>query len=271
MGKLGSGAMNYASDLDLVFAYDPGAFDEPAAAQGFYQRLVRRLLYVLGASGERGKLYEVDLRLRPRGRASTLAVTLEELQRYLSTEAGFWERLAGCRARVLNGDAPAGVQARHILDAFVYGDGADAGQTLEMRERLERESPRNALKRGPGGTLDVEFLLAHLQLKHAAQVPALKQPDLWEVLAVTREQGLIDPPSYDAIAGSYAFLRQVVNRLQILDGVSRHELPQGDALEVFARRMGYRGGGGLSAAEQLSEELQWHRHNARQMLEKYVT
>ena len=270
MGKLGSGAMNYASDLDLVFAYDPGAFDDPGAAQTFYTRVVRRLLSLLSSTGERGKLYEVDMRLRPRGRASTLAVTLDELQRYLSTEAGFWERLAGCRARVLNPDAPAGMQAQHIFDQFVYGAGADAAETRSMRERLEGESPRNALKRGAGGTLDAEFLLAHLQLKHAREIPALKQPDLWEVLGVARNNGLIDERSYDAIAGSYAYLRQVVNRVQILDGVSRHELPEGDALEVFARRMGYSSGGGMTAADQLSEELEWHRHTARQMFDKFV-
>jgi glutamate-ammonia-ligase adenylyltransferase len=270
MGKLGSGAMNYASDLDLVFAYEPAAFADPARAQAFYAKVVRRLLQLLGASGERGRLYEVDLRLRPRGGAGTLAVSLDELQRYLHGEAGFWERLAGCRARVLNPDAPASARAQRIFDEFVYGQGADAAQTRAMRERLERESARNALKRGSGGTLDIEFLLAHLQLKHAASIPALKQPDLWEVLAVAREHGLIDPRSFDAISGSYAFLRQVVNRLQVLDGVSRHELPEGDGLEVFAKRMGYRAGGDMKAADQLMEELDWHRHNARKMFDKYV-
>ncbi|MEZ5991405.1 MAG: bifunctional [glutamate--ammonia ligase]-adenylyl-L-tyrosine phosphorylase/[glutamate--ammonia-ligase] adenylyltransferase [Planctomycetota bacterium] len=270
MGKLGAGALNYASDLDLVFVYDPGAFDELSTAQAFYSKVVRRLLSLLGSSGERGKLYEVDLRLRPRGGASSLAVTLDELQRYLKTEAGFWERLAACRARVLNPDAPAGAVARKIFDEFIYGGGANAEETRAMRTRLEQESPRNALKRGYGGTLDIEFLLAHLQLKHAEQIPALRQPDLWEVLEVAREHELIDPRSYDAISGAYAFLRQVVNRVQILNGVSVHELPEGDELEVFAMRMGYSAGGTMTAANQLMEELDWHRNNARQAFDQFV-
>ena len=90
------------------------------------------------------------------------------------------------------------------------------------------------------------------------------------MLAIARDHALIDARSYDAIAGSYAYLRQVVNRLQILDGVSRHELPDGDELEAFARRMGYSSGGGLGATGQLSEELEWHRHSARKMFDKYV-
>jgi glutamate-ammonia-ligase adenylyltransferase len=269
MGKLGSGAMNYASDLDLVFAYDPTAFEDHAAAQSFYAKVVRRLLSLLGSSGERGKLYEVDMRLRPRGGKSTLAVTLDELRNYLQSEAGFWERLAGCRARVLNPDASAGALAKAIFEQFVY-QGADAQQTLAMRERLERESSSSPLKRGAGGTLDIEFLLAHLQLKHADRVPALKQADLWEVLHVARDQGIVDARSFDTISGAYAYLRAVVNRLQILDGQSRHELPKDPELEVFARRMGYRSSGGLTAADQLTEELDWHRTQARAMFAKYV-
>ena len=270
MGKLGAGAMNYASDLDLVFAYDPAAFEDHAVAQTFYTKVVRKMLSILSSTGERGKLYEVDLRLRPRGGASNLAVTLTEMDSYLRKEAGFWERLAGCRARVLNPDGVAGAQAVKIFEQFVYGGDADARQTLDMRARLEQESPRNALKRGEGGTLDIEFLLAHLQLKHAKDIPALREPDLWEVLEVAREHGLVDDRAYDMIAGSYAFLRQVVNRLQILDGVSRHELPEGDALEVFAMRMGYRPGAAMNATDQLMEELNWHRSNARAVFERYV-
>jgi glutamate-ammonia-ligase adenylyltransferase len=269
MGKLGSGAMNYASDLDLVFAYDPGAFEDAGAAQSFYSKVVRRLLSLLGASGERGKLYEVDLRLRPRGGKGALAVTLDELRGYLATEAGFWERLAGCRARVLNPDASGGAAAKAIFEDFVY-KGADAQQTLAMRERLERESQTSPLKRGAGGTLDIEFLLAHLQLKHADKVPALKQADLWEVLHVARDAGIVDARSFDTISGAYAYLRAVVNRLQILDGQSRHELPKGPEIEVFARRMGYRSSGGLSAADQLTEELNWHRRAAREMFTRFV-
>lgn len=271
MGKLGAGAMNYASDLDLVFAYDPAAFEDHATAQAFYSKVVRKVLNLLSSTGERGKLYEVDLRLRPRGGASTLAVTLDEMEKYLQTEAGFWERLAGCRARVLNPDGVAGARAVQVFEKFVYGGEPDAQQTLDMRARLEQESPRNALKRGRGGTLDIEFLLAHLQLKHAKDIPALRQPDLWEVLEVAREHGLVDARLYDMIAGSYAFLRQVVNRLQILDGVSRHELPEGEELEVFAMRMGYRPGGGMNATDQLMEELDWHRDNARAAFTQVVS
>jgi glutamate-ammonia-ligase adenylyltransferase len=139
-----------------------------------------------------------------------------------------------------------------------------------MRERLEKESRRNTLKRGRGGTLDIEFLIAHLQLKHAAAIPALKQPDLWEALNVLREHRIVDDHDFDTISGAYAFLRQVVNRVQILDGNSSHELPEGPAREVFAKRMGYRSSGGFNALDQLNEELTWHQNSARAMYDNYV-
>jgi glutamate-ammonia-ligase adenylyltransferase len=149
-----------------------------------------------------------------------------------------------------------------VLEDFVYGAPVDVTATREMRERLEAESTTSGLKHGRGGTLDIEFLLAHLQMKHD-----VRQPGVWEALDELHAKGVVDAPDRDAIAGAYAFLRQTVNRMQILDGMSRHELPEGTALEVFARRMGYQGD--LPAA-QLTEELDWHRNNARRLYEKYV-
>jgi len=268
MGKLGSGALNYASDLDLVFTYEPGAI-EPAAEPAFYARAVRRALDTLTSSGERGKLYDVDLRLRPHGSKGTLVVTLEELGRYLATEAGFWERIAACRSRVLRPQGQAGRHADALLRAFCYA-GGNAAQVREMRARLEETGQPHDLKRGAGGTLDVEFLLAHLQLTHGAQVPELQQPDVFKVLAACREHGLIDSRSHDAISESYAFLRQCLNRMQLCDGKPHDELPQGPGLETFAQRMGYKPGGGQSAAEQLSAELDWHRGAARKAFERFV-
>jgi [glutamine synthetase] adenylyltransferase / [glutamine synthetase]-adenylyl-L-tyrosine phosphorylase len=264
MGKLGSRAMNYASDLDLVFAYDPAGFDDASAAQAFYNRVARRARDLLGQSGERGRLYEVDLRLRPRGGAGSVAVSLPELERYLRQEAGYWERIAATRARVLDTSTAAGRRAQELLDEFAFGTPVEAGSMRQMRDRLASESARNALKRGEGGTLDIEFLLAHLQMRHG-----LRQPVMWEALDELQQAGHISAAEHDAIAGSYAYLRQVVNRLQLLDGVSRHELPQGEELEAFARRMGY-APGMHSPASQLMEELDWHRRCARELYNRFV-
>ena len=139
-----------------------------------------------------------------------------------------------------------------------------------MRSRIEANAGANDLKRAEGGLLDVEFLLAHLQLAHGKEIEALRQPGVFEALEAARDAGLIDALAHDELLGAYAFLRQVVNRMQILDGRPHDELPEGDALEVLARRVGYSAGGTLSAAQQLMEELDWHRKTTRRAFERYV-
>ena len=267
MGKLGSGALHYASDLDLVFAYQPGAI-EPAAEPAFYTRVVRRVIDTL-ASGGAERLYDVDLRLRPHGSKGALCVSLDELERYLAQSAVFWERVAACRSRLLWPNNQSGHRAAEAVSGFCYA-GSDAVQVRELRARLEQSGSPHDLKRGRGGTLDIEFLLSHLQLVHGAAVPALRQPDVFEALAACREHGLIDARSHDSIIESYVFVRQCINRMQLWDGQPHDNLPQGRELEVFAQRMGYKAGGGQSAAGQLVDELEWHRSAARKAYERFV-
>ncbi|MCC6573542.1 MAG: hypothetical protein IT462_07105 [Planctomycetes bacterium] len=268
MGKLGSRALSYASDLDLVFVYDPAAC---ADAQRFYTRVARRLLELLGEGSERGLLYKVDFRLRPRGRQSSLAVSFDELQRYFSEEGEYWERLALCRARVLFGLGHAfSDRVAKLIDDFCYSGGAVANNTREMRLKLQRDAGEDSLKRGVGGLLDVEFVIQHLQLKHGGDAVRLREPGLFEALEAARGLGFLDARTCDAMIGAYAFLRQAQNRRQLMDGASHGGLPQGDEMETFARRLGYVRVGVLSAADQFKEELAYHRRNARNAFDAVV-
>ena len=140
MGKLGSREMTAASDLDLIVIYD---FAEGAAASDgrrplapalYYARLTQRLVAALTAPTKAGRLYEVDLRLRPSGRQGPLATSLSAFARYQREEAETWEHMALTRARVVAGDADAG--ARH------RGGGArDAAAARAIRPRSLATSP----------------------------------------------------------------------------------------------------------------------------------
>lgn len=278
MGKLGARALNYASDLDLVLVYEPGAFAEGdgTAAQTFYSAVARGLVDLLATPRERGLLWKIDLRLRPRGRSGALAVSIDKLREYVSPQTGealFWERLASCRARVLdNVGAAAAPRVTKIFHDFVYEAPLEdaAARTREMRERIEKQASAGDLKKGRGGLLDIEFLVGFLQLEHGPRIPALRTADFFEAFHLLPAEGLLDQRTHDALADAYAFLRQASNRLQLLDGRSVDALPEGDELETFARRMGFSAGGGLTAAEQLLEELEWHRHHARRAFTRYV-
>jgi glutamate-ammonia-ligase adenylyltransferase len=273
MGKLGSRALNYASDLDLVFVYDTQAFAEAERerALAFYPRAVRALIELISGSSEHGPLYALDLRLRPHGRKGAVAVSIEELERYFASEAQFWERLALTRARVIFGQGELAARVNAALERFCYTPaGNEAEQTREMRARVIKSADKSDLKRGQGGLHDVEFLVEFLQLKHGATKPALRQSGMFEALDACAEEGLLDLATHDALLDAYAFIRQVQNRMQLLDGQSHDGLPQGEEAELFARRAGYVAAGGMSASQQLAQELDYHRRNCRAAFDKYV-
>ena len=110
MGKFGSREMTAASDLDLIVIYDyldaaaesDGA--RPLVSSVYYTRLTQRLIAALTVPTRSGKLYEVDLRLRPSGRKGPLATQFSAFARYQSAEAETWEHMALTRARVVAGD-----------------------------------------------------------------------------------------------------------------------------------------------------------------------
>lgn len=267
MGKLGAGALNYASDLDLVFVYTSDAFVDTSTAKAFYARVVRRVKDLMAAHGDFRKLYEIDLRLRPHGGSSSLAVSVEEFEKYLKGGAGFWERIAATRSRVICPSENLAQFLNNTLHNFAFKDGPDADATRNMRLKIERGGKQNLLKRGPGGTLDVEFLIAHLQQKHAEEVPELREPDLIRCLQVLLEKQLISAEDFDTLSGGYAYLRQVVNRLQVLDGVSQHEIIDDERAEIFSRRLGYKG---EATGQEFLDELNWHRAEIRKVFDRLL-
>ena len=109
LGKLGSREMTAASDLDLILIYDFPAErrrirpDEPLGAALYYSRLTQRLLAALTAPTKAGRLYEVDMRLRPSGRKGPLATQFSAFVLYQRDEAETWEHMALTRARVDRG------------------------------------------------------------------------------------------------------------------------------------------------------------------------
>ena len=109
MGKLGGLELSYGSDLDLVFVFD-GANGQTAGPKlientRFYTRLAQRVVHVLSAQTYAGRLYEVDLRLRPDGDSGLVATTLPALRRYQLESAWVWEHQALVRSRVVAGDS----------------------------------------------------------------------------------------------------------------------------------------------------------------------
>jgi glutamate-ammonia-ligase adenylyltransferase len=168
MGSMGAARLNAGSDLDLIVIYDAEGVEmsegpRPLAARPYYARLTQALVTALTAQMPEGRLYEVDMRLRPSGRQGPVATSLASFRSYQEHEAWTWEHLALTRARVLAGEPMlAGeVEAlrREILGAKGQGPQVRA-DVAAMRARVQEAKPAQGgwdAKNGAGRIMDIEL------------------------------------------------------------------------------------------------------------------
>ena len=189
MGKLGGREPNYHSDLDLIFVYECDGHTrhprsnrqhETTTNQHFFSQLGQRIIKVVTHMGPFGRLYDLDSRLRPTGKNGLLAVSLDELERYFAEGRGqLWERQALCKARPIFGTADARQRAMRTVQRCIAcrpWQPDNAAEIRRMRMRLQETASPHNLKRGPGGTVDIEFTVQMLQLKHAVSHPRGARP-----------------------------------------------------------------------------------------------
>jgi len=183
LGKLGSREMTAASDLDLILIYDfpPDASEsngqKPLGAAVYYSRLTQRLLAALTAPTKAGRLYEVDMRLRPSGRKGPLATQFSAFALYQRNEAETWEHMALTRARVIAGDASLAADiAEAVRDTIVRKrDPAKiVREVRSMRALIAAEKGDRDpwdLKLVAGGLMDIEFVAQYLSLAFGHALP----------------------------------------------------------------------------------------------------
>ena len=188
MGKLGGREMSPGSDLDLILIYNHSegvtASDgpKPLAPTVYYTRLTQRLIGALSALTPQGRLYEVDMRLRPSGNAGPVATHLQAFHQYQQKDAWTWEHMALTRARVVSGPRALTLaivnKNREILSQS--RDTASLREDiLEMRRKIAASHPPAGpldVKYRRGGLVDIEFTTQYLQLKHAQDLPDILSP-----------------------------------------------------------------------------------------------
>lgn len=242
MGKFGGRELNYLSDLDVVFLYEAdgrtqppkrGRGVEPTTNQHYFSELGQRVIKTSNFLGPHGRLYEIDPRLRPTGRSGPLATSLEELQRYFASGDGqLWERQALCRSRVVYGSPEATKRAMDVIAEAAYGPEWSAGNAEEirsMRKKLEDTVPKNNLKRGFGGLVDIEFAVQLLQLRFAGNDESLRQSNTLDAIAALAEAGHLSVKDSEFFDDSYRFLRTMEARLQLMQSATPSELPRDEA------------------------------------------
>ncbi len=203
-GKLGSREMTVSSDLDLMFIYDcPPDVSEsdgrkPLSPGQYYARLCQRFIGAITAPTGEGRLYEVDMRLRPAGSAGPIASSLEAFTKYQQTDAWTWEYQALTRARVVCAEGDLGARFEDVMRSvlMVQRDGDKIrADVAEMRTRLRKEHGTDdvwSVKNLEGGLVDIEFIAQYLQLRHASEHPEILAGDTMSVLMRAGDTGLID-------------------------------------------------------------------------------
>jgi glutamate-ammonia-ligase adenylyltransferase len=147
---------------------------------------------------------------------------------FQSGEGQLWERLALCKSRVIVGSPDAAERAMSAVTEAIYGRPwrpQDAVEIQEMRQRLrESASPQN-LKRAAGGTMDAEFIVQMMQLKHGCELPQIRLPGTLAALEALHKAGLLAAADANYLAASYRFQRSVEARIRLMDSAGRHEFP----------------------------------------------
>ena len=248
MGKLGSREMNAASDLDLILIFDFDAARPDSNgprklhAVTYYARLTQRLVSALTVATRRGKLYDVDLRLRPSGGKGPLATQARGFLAYQTSQAETWEHMALTRARFVAGDAAFGsVIERAIRAVLARAANPDIlrRDVAAMRALIAAEKGEGDgrdLKLVAGGLLDIEFIAQYLVLRHGRQFPGLLVQATSAILARALTQGLIDAGTGQALIDAHKLYSSVMQmqRLTLESGVEASSAGEGVKRRIAA-------------------------------------
>ncbi|WP_419905500.1 bifunctional [glutamine synthetase] adenylyltransferase/[glutamine synthetase]-adenylyl-L-tyrosine phosphorylase [Kiloniella sp.] len=240
MGKLGSHEMTVTSDLDLISLYglesDPhlpngdqpssvlSNGDRPLDPTQYFARLTQRFTNALSVMTPEGKLYEIDMRLRPSGGAGPLALSLKAFERYQLNDASTWEHMALTRARAIGGNKDFCEKINQVIRQVLCLK-RDPQKLVDdiagMRERIAKEKPAKGvwdIKQVSGGLIDLEFLSQYLQLKHAHDTPNVLHPNTKQSFKQLGQEGLLSSPDTADLIEAFDLFHQLQNLLRLTTG-----------------------------------------------------
>ena len=211
-GKLGGKELGYASDLDLVLVFD----DDSEHAIETYAKLGRRLSTWVSTMTSSGRMYELDMRLRPDGDAGLLAVTVEGFEKYQREHAWVWEHQALTRARFAAGNPQVGEQFEQIRRQILLLEREPEklkDDIVEMRLKMRDGHPNHSelfdVKHDSGGMVDIEFITQYLVLAHAKDhAKLLENLGNIALLKIAGQAGLIPLDLAEQVSNAYRVLRK---------------------------------------------------------------
>lgn len=274
MGSLGAKSLTSQSDLDLIVIYDAQGEEfstgkKSISARAYYARMTQAMVSALSALTAEGRLYSVDMRLRPSGKQGPVAITIQSFSSYQMEEAWTWEHLALTRARPVAGSPEVGSEIE-TLRRMIIGEKGDRSTVLaglrDMRRRLaENEDARRAdnpweVRVGHGRLLDIELFA-----QAAALIGNSPERKVKAQLAAGVECGWLAETEAGRLSESHATLRSVmqVARLTVTDSFRPSEVGTG-VTELLLREVGE------PSLERLEKRIQEERTDSMNILSKLI-
>lgn len=277
LGKLGSGELNYSSDIDLILLFDPERLtcrnrdDVDTAAV----RIAQRLVHILTLRTGDGYVFRVDLRLRPDPDVTPPALPVRGAESYYQSSALPWERSAFVRARAIAGDIALGHAFLDSIRPFIWRRSLDytivrdiRDMSLHIREHFEQSEIRLEgydVKRGRGGIREVEFFVQIHQMIHGGRDPSLQLRPTLQALAALVAAGKVAPRDAAQLEAAYRFQRAVEHRLQMVDDAQTHRIPtSAAAVRHIARFCGFK------SARELATMIRRHGNAVARLYDRLV-
>lgn len=251
MGKLGGRELNYSSDIDLIFFYEPGklGYQGRHTEQHFMNKLAHDMVAIMQDRTSDGYVFRTDLRLRPDPASTPPAVTTNAAYYYYESVGQNWERAAMIKARSVAGDIEAGEKFLKSLTPFMWRRNLDFAaindihsikRQMDTRQNKKIQPEGHNIKLGLGGIREIEFFTQIHQLIWGGREPDLRQKATCETLSTLTQKGLIDSRKEVTLLSAYRFLRTLEHRIQMVADEQTHSLPTSDVeLKNIAGFMNY--------------------------------
>ena len=282
MGKLGAHELNLSSDIDLIFVHQALGETNGDKAKGtrsidnkrFMTRLGQGIIKLLDHKTADGFVFRVDMRLRPWGDGSDLAIHLSALQKYFAQHGRAWERFAWLKARVVGQlEQPFYDELQSLINPFVFRYYVDYSAFSALREMksliqnqvAQREDLDN-IKLGAGGIRDIEFIVQAFQLIYGGRHSQLQIKPCLQAMKVLYKLKYLELSTYKQLQAAYRFLRRLEHAIQAINDQQTQRLPHDEKWQHnLAMTLGFENW------EALLKTLNQHRNNVNVPFERMVT
>lgn len=245
MGKMGAEELNLSSDIDLIFVHQGQGDTSGNQINGtksidnkkFFTKWGQGIIELLDKKTQDGFVFRIDMRLRPWGDGSDLAIHLSALEKYFAQHGRAWERFAWLKARVVN-PVRFDEDLQSLIKPFVFRYYVDYSAFAALREmksliqsQVEQRQDNDNVKLGAGGIRDIEFIVQSFQLIYGGRVAEIKVKNCLQAMRKLHQFGYLDDQTYQDLDVAYRFLRRLEHGIQAINDEQTQRLPKDPLLQ----------------------------------------